>query len=295
MDEETLQRLEALGYMHTGQTAPPIEEVLRSDGAPPQDRVGDINLLSVAKQRLYDKQPNQAKASINTLLDRQPDNPMVLEMLATAELQLGRIDEALEVLHRIQRLQPEGTRMTSGLALQIGALHLYRGDHDTAYELLSDSQSLNPTAQVEYMISIIHGERGRVDQEIDALNAALELDPAYTPARLSLAIRLASLGENEAADSHFKTAVSNQPFMPRTHYNYGTFLVKQGETEEAERRFQRAAEVAPEYLPAHYALVALNVGLGRYDQARDYYEVLANLAPDSRETERAHQLLEGVS
>ncbi len=293
VDDDTRKRLEALGYLKTTVgTEGPIEEVLRFDGVPPQDRIGDVNLMSRAKQLFFDKKPAAARDAAAELLRRQPGDPMALEMLASADLQMGLIDEALAWVNQLRELYPEGTQLSAKLMLQLGTLNLYKGEFETALDLLHNAEALEPSADGQYLIALTHLSMGDVEGELTPLEAALELESAYGPARVALGVHFARQGRPEAARREFLRALEDQPYFPRAHFNYGAFLTEQGLLNEALARFERAVELAPDYAQALLALVAVSIDLERPDEARRWYEILLERAPDAPEVRSAESILE---
>jgi len=293
VDQETRRRLEALGYLgNAAGMEGPIEETLCSEGIAPQDRVGNVNLMSRAKQLLFDKRFVAARDAAAELFRRQPGDPMALEMLASASLQMGRIDEALGYVNQLRKLYPDGTESSARLMLQLGTLNLYRGEFETAIELLDNADALDPSAEGRYLISLTHLLMGDRVAEKASLESALKLDPTYGPARVALAVHLAREGRTEAARREFLRAIADQPYFARAHFNYGAFLVEQGSLEEARDRFERALQLEPDYPKALLAMVAVSADLGRADEARRWYGILVEKAPDSPERDAARNIVE---
>ncbi len=293
VDAETRRRLEALGYIKSAAgSEAPIREGLRSDGLPPQDLVGDVNLMSRAKHLLFKRKSVAARDAAAELLLRHPGDPMALEMLASASLQMGLVDDALGFVHQLRETYPEGTQMSARLMLQLGTLQLYKGAFDQALDLLEGAQALEPGAEGQYLISLTHLSMGDGEGELRALEAALELDAGYAPARVGLGVNSARRGEVENAQREFLRAIADQPYFPRAHFNYGAFLVGQDRLEEALGLFERAVDLAPDYARALLALVAVTTDLGRPEDAQRWYEQVRKRAPDSPEARQAALILE---
>jgi len=295
MDESTRQQLAALGYLQTNADSElEIEEILRDDGVPPQDRVSDINRLSRAKQLLFQRQSLVARDAALDLLAADPDNPAYLEMLAMAELQLGRYDESLKVLRSMRDYVQSG-EVAKGLMLQLGTVLLYQGDREAALEMARKSIEIDAQPEAFYLEAMALASLERRQEELAALQAALEVDPDFAPARTNLAIRMAQNGDRESARTNFELAVRSQPYDPRIVYNYGTFLVESGDLEGAAHHFERATELGPRYLSAQYALAVVSADLGRWDRVREIAGFLDQRAPESREAGMVRALLEEVS
>ncbi|MEM7584512.1 MAG: sulfatase-like hydrolase/transferase [Acidobacteriota bacterium] len=288
---ETARRLAALGYLQgSGERVGPIEERLRSDGDPPQDHASTLTLYSQAKNLLFQDRPLEAHEFLLALLRTDPDNPHYLELLASAELKLGNADEALAILERL-KMSPTGYPLPEDVARMAAGILSSRGEIDKAYERYREAEVLDPTAEGAYRLSRIHASRGEVHDELRFLNEALELDPTFVPARLDLAVRQAMSGELAEAEVQFRRALADHPYLARSFYNFGTFLVQNERSAEAVSYFQRAVELEPGYLQAHYALVEILLGLGEPDAAFEHFEALEELAPLSREARLALDLL----
>jgi len=295
MDEATRRQLAALGYLQTNADSElEIEEVLRDDGVPPQERVGDINSLSRAKQLLFQRHSLVARDAIEDLLAADPGNPAYLEMLAMAELQLGRYDEALDVLRSMPGYV-QGGEVVKGLMIQLGTVFLYRGDGEAALEMAENSLEIEAQPEAFYLQAMALASLERREEEFAALLAALEVNPDFAPARTNLAIRQAQRGDRESARTNFELATKSQPYDPRIVYNYGAFLVESGDLEGAARYFERAIELGPQYLSARYAFAVVSADLGRWDRVREVAEYLDQRAPESREAESIRALLAEVS
>ncbi|MEM8964365.1 MAG: tetratricopeptide repeat protein, partial [Acidobacteriota bacterium] len=295
MDEETRQKLQALGYLGSGAGADePIEEVLRQGGIPPQDTVTYINDISQVKIKIFRHQSLVALEILETLLDNDPENPSYLEMSVTANVQLGRLDEALAIIERARALDATSVA-TSTILLQLGSLYFYQGDLDKAEPLLRQSLDLEPLALGHYLLASVYTARGDLAAERAALEAALDADPSYAPARVDLAIRYAQAGDRERAARELDRALRDQPYFAKGYYNYGAFLVEGGDLDGALSQFERAVELDPNYWLGYLALVELSLALDKPTDAKQHYQTLLRRAPNRDETAQARERIEGIS
>ncbi len=295
VDPETARRLAALGYLQGGgERVGPIDEVLRDDGDPPQDHAGTITVYSMAKNLLFQDRPLEAQEFIRGLLRTDPENPHYLELLANAELKLGRFDEALAILEGLER-SPSGYPPPEEVLTMAAGILMARGEIDMAYEKYREAEAIEPSARGAYRLAKIHALGGEAYDEQRFLEKALEIDSAFVPARLDLAVQHAIKGDLEVAEAHFSQALDDHPYFARSFYNFGAFLVQTDRREEAVGYFRRATELEPRYLQAHYALVEVLLGLGERDAALEHFETIEQLAPASREAQLARELLEGES
>ena len=290
IDDETAQRLMALGYLQpSGVQVGAIAEELIQDGDPPQDRAVTISMYSHSKQLMYEGRWLDAREVLQRLLRLDPDNGHYLDLLAMAESRLGRVDSAIEILQSIPHdaaVPPRNKVLES-----IGTLMLAKGDSQGALERLRDSQALLRTAEGQMRLADLYEGLGDTLQQERHVKASLEADETFVPARLALAVILAGQGDLEGARAAFVRALEDHPYYPRGHFNYGVFLASQGDLETALEHFRRATVLAADYGQAWAAVVETLVLLEREEEALDAYLELVARSPNSPYTEQAAQTL----
>jgi tetratricopeptide (TPR) repeat protein len=222
-DEETRQRLMALGYLSAaGGASLEIIERLRQDGAPPQDHVSEVNAISRGKLLLLDGKPLHAEETFRSLLERSPHSPMYNEMLASALLQLGKLEAAREALERIQGGDAGASKQ---LWSQLAFDYLAHRDLEAALEVSAAAAQRFPSAPVYFVRAAALRRAGDGPAAERALARALEIDPDHVEARIDLALRLVERGEIEDAASELEAALEINPYAPRAHYNYARLLL----------------------------------------------------------------------
>ncbi len=296
VDADTRARLEALGYLAAGAgEGQEIREELRGDGIAPQDRAQDVSLIGLARSLSYQGNYWGARDIVLRLLVGAPNDPFYLEMLAAAELNLGRLDESLQAVEKLLALGPGSNRSAERLLLQIGVRKRGEGDRAAGLRLIRRSLELEPTAESYYLLAALEGQEGRTAEQKSLLERALGLDPRYGPARLDLAARLAQEGRRDQAKAEMERLIADHPYYAKAHYNYGAFLFEQGDAASALARFDRAIALDPDYVKARLAAIAARLALGRRDEARKGLAELQARAPASAEAEQARRLVENPS
>lgn len=293
VDEETRQRLQALGYLQGSGDDSAIVEGLFEGGIAPQDRVGDVSAFSQAKNALLQGQPLACRELALVLLERDRENPAYLEILAQAELQLGRPKAAIRALERIMN-SPIGGANPDRTMLQMGFLLYSSGSIERGLDLVEKSQQEHPSGAGLHLLAMIYTEQGRPEEGRQALVQAIEIEPGYAPARLDQSINLAQAGRFTEAKTEFEDLLRLNPYNAQVLFNYGNFLVNQDQLEAALARFARAAIIEPRYLRAHHAIVAVLHDLGRKADAEAQVERLREIAPASAEYQRSRELVEGM-
>lgn len=288
LDAEVRQRLESLGYLHSsGDAGEEILETLRQDGQAPQDRVGDVNDLSAAKHLLFKGRAAEALLYTQKLIAGAPQSPLYLELHASTLSELGRLDEAWDVLARLRAVGS----VSEPLVLRLTSRRFGNGEERLALDSLREHVTSSPSAQGAWLLASFHKRLGERDEAFAALEKALELEPSFVPARIDFAIHLAESGDAPAAESHFLRALEDAPYYPKVYYNYGTFMLQDGRFTDAIGYFRRAIALAPRYLKAHLALVASCIAAEESPLAEEAYATLQRLAPQSEEAVTAAELL----
>ncbi len=291
VDDETARRLQALGYLQISRDGiDPIEETLNEDGAAPQDHVRNVTEYSQAKGYLFQGRIPEAKEMLLVLLDRDPENPHYLELLASAEMRLGRFEQALEILEQLEVLST-GYPPTERVLETAGRVLLAQGSVVEALGKLQRAQTIEETASGQYRLAKIYESLGRGDDELRLLRRAVELDSTFAPAHIDLGIRHAIVGKLDTAEASFLRAIEADPYFERSYFNYGAFLIQKEQPEIAIAYFRRAVELRSNYVEAHYALVETQLKLGRREEAMLGYEALNKVAPKSERAALARDLL----
>lgn len=289
ISEEVREQLAALGYLRMndggGETT---GETLREGGIAPQDRVRDINDMSSAKHLLFKGQFAEALPIMERLIEAAPDSPVYQELYGSALANLGRVDEAWDLLLTMRQTG----KVSEGFLLAITTQRFEQGETQESLELLEAYVEGRPAAKPAWVLAGLYLKLGETTRAKTMLDKALELEPHFTLARIDLAIYFSNNNQPELAHQHFQTSLENDPFNPKAHYNYGTFLVQSGLLERGYSQFQRAVDLAPKYLKAHLGLLALDVAESRLDKARETLKKMRDIAPQSQEIKTAEELLE---
>ncbi|MEM1179393.1 MAG: sulfatase-like hydrolase/transferase [Acidobacteriota bacterium] len=295
LDEESVRRLQALGYLQSsGDKVGPLEEQLRQDGEAPQDHAETISIYSQAKSALASGRSLEARDLLRDLLSRDPGNVHYVELELTVARQLGQADEALRLLDQLSESSaatgyPPVERI-QGLRAEI---FLQRGDIDTAYDYYREVVAVAPSAPILHRLAQIHQIRGEDREARRFLEKSIEEDAGFAPAHLDLAVSHAVGGDVEAAQASFTEALRLQPYAARAHYNFAAFLAQTDQIVAAIERLERALELRPAYPQALQAQVELHLLDGDLDGARTYMARLEAQAPGSAPHQAARELMTG--
>ena len=131
-----------------------------------------------------------------------------------------------------------------------------------AYQQLDSARILYQRARVfepgalgwNYLLGVLESNAGDFPAAIGPLRAALEIDPAFAPARRRLAEALMQTNDLEGARGELDAVLSANSSDPRALVLLGRLQVRSEEGSAALDAFRRAVDQAPEYGAAHYEL-----------------------------------------
>lgn len=276
-DRETLERLEALGYVSESGEAPgTVIDELRSDGPPPQDHVGEINKRSLIKNYLSKGDYLSAKEVCLDVLEVDPENSYFKMMAAWAYLGMGQIEVAVELVEKL----PQILGIHTGFVFRVAAAAAAAGEYQRAITLIDRSLATKLDAGGLALRAEICRTMDNPQGYVNGLRQALEVDERYVPARIALAVVLAQENRFEEAATELRTAITHDPLNARSHFNYGRLLIDMGHVSEARTHLERAIELNRVYWPPYLALMAIDVDMGAAERASATYERLTEVCSD---------------
>lgn len=292
IDEETLDRLQSLGYIQGDGNTGEIVETLRGDGIAPQDRVHHVSNLSLAKSSLAAGQWQEAKLAINRLLEEDPDNKAYLYIASAVAIGMG--ERALARGYLESMVETDGlTKASADSVLKLVGIMVNAGEVDQGLSMLETHLAAKPSAQGFYRLAMYKKRRGDIEPAKSAFRRAIELEPKDYVSRKELAILLDRDGDAEGADRLFQEALELQPYFANLHYNYGVFALTHGQTEVAVERFDRAIMLAENYLVARHAAAVLAIQAGDFEKAQAHITWFESHAPESSHATELFALMEG--
>jgi Flp pilus assembly protein TadD len=147
---------------------------------------------------------------------------------------------------------------------------------------------LNGRAWMNYGLALMR--RGEYPGAKAAFERAQPLTPSYSFLEVNIGILNGAMGDQQAAEAHFRRALELEADQPGSHYFYARWLVQRGRSPEAIPHLQEVVRLSPADEPARRLLLDLSSARGELDatsrQARDYLAIF----PDDR---RAQAYLAG--
>ncbi|MGO9114776.1 MAG: fused MFS/spermidine synthase [Thermoguttaceae bacterium] len=164
-------------------------------------------------------------------------------LLATALLDEGRIDEAIEHFQKSLKIESQ----SAPNHFSLGVLLASRGRTDEAIEHLEEAVSLDPDhASAHSNLGVALDRRGRKDEALDHFRRAVAIAPDYVEGLRNLGKALLDRTRYAEGVACYRKAVAIKPDGAEIRFDLGLALKQQGKIDEALAEFRQALPLAEE-------------------------------------------------
>lgn len=264
VSEETRRQLAALGYLSTtGESPGAVSEELRVDGTPPQDRVGDINLMSRLRQALSRGAFPMALQTASTLVERAPDNAYYRAKLAAAHLGLGRTEDAARVVDETAELSAANVPDF----LRVARTLFDEGSTERGIAMARRLVAVEDTVGAQLVLGGLLEDHGDSEGFLASMERALELEPERAEPRLALAEHHLESGSFDRVREQLTPVIDRYPAHAGALLLLGRVERGEERLDEALSHVQRSLTLGPNACEAHLEKVAILKQMGRTGDA----------------------------
>lgn len=260
VDQESLERLRALGYIAMGSTGPAATGERKN----PVDMVHLHTALERARLFSNDQLYEEAVQLLEGLLVEDPNNLAALTDLASAHVGLNQLDEAFVVIESALALAPDHGQ----LLLMLARVERSRGEADRALALTDHVLELNPTNMAAWQFKAqTEFTRGEKDNGKSTLGQALEVEPQH-PITNTMYAQFVEIpdGEYDKAELRLRKATARDPYQAYPWRTLGGLLEHLGRLDEAETAYREGLEHSPDD-PSLHALLAVQLAKREHPDA----------------------------
>lgn len=262
-------------------------------------------------QHLFDylenrsKLPPQARTQLDQTeliaqLEKRPDEPQNLYMLAESYLKLGKREEARNAVARFDKLSGDDYRSQTGIGVLLARYRLYDDaiEHfqtalranpesdDVKFDLagaqfrkaqyaeaLETIQRISPPGQQDdatlALLGDIYAHLGDTARALQIFRSAISRNPDNDQYYLSLA--LIQLRQNDAAGAAqtLQSGLKRTPASGKIQWGLGLVSALEGKTGLAAERLERALELLPEWPGSYSTLGVFYYQTGQIEKARE--------------------------
>jgi arylsulfatase A-like enzyme/Tfp pilus assembly protein PilF len=275
LDQETIDRLRALGYM-AGGGGVSVEDEGEKERADPKDRIELHQMIMVAQSRMGKGEKESSKRLLERVLEIDGEIVDAHQMLG----QIASIEQDFNVaaghFQHVLAVDESHTKALFGLA--------------RAYEKLGrkDEAAVGFRRVLEISGRDIRATSALADiyierQELDEAGSVLDdaLDQPDPPAFLlnKLGELRALQGQTVEAQTLFERAISRNDKLAEPHFNLAVLHEEDGDWHEAVQLYEDAIERAPRHFQAHFNLGRLYGQLGQLDRQQWHWEAAIESNP----------------
>ncbi len=244
------------------------------------DRIGALDAAIAAYRSALAERPDFRKASNNLILalvkagqgaeavkrarafvEVVPDDPDRLFTLGLAQSEQD-VARAIETFRHVLALAPRHTLARYNLALV-----LKRSDRLTeAIEELNRSLAIEPRPEAYYTQGVIYWHLGNPDRAMRALRDAIEAQPRYADAYVTLGSILKERRDWTASADALRRAIALQPDQPAAHYVLGQVFRLSGDEPAARAELATADRLRDQAQGQQEAAVWTAVGIAKMDR-----------------------------
>ncbi|GJL93706.1 MAG: sulfotransferase [Hyphococcus sp.] len=222
-------------------------------------------------------QLQEAEKEVRALLERYPDEYLVLTVAGAIYLALQQFEQSISIYQRSLNVKPGDATAHNNIGVALTAL----GHDEEAVKSFEQAIRFNP-----HYISALNNmagglkKLGQFDEAILRYQEALSIDPRALDVCLNLAVLFVELGKYDDAIEYSQKALKLNPNSAEAYNNLGSSLAALGEIENAINAYQKTVLFLPEDANSHYNLGKALASLGRNVEAFEHFNKAQILKPD---------------
>lgn len=262
------EALAALGYM--ANTSP-----TRRNPPDPRDLVAGHVQIERAQYHLAAGEHKEALASIDVMLDSDPENLAALSLKGNVYTAMGDFDLAEQTYRRCLEIDPANSDVVEGLC----RLERLQGRHERVIELAQVGRGTrSPFGMFDAIEARALAALGREDEADALLASVLATNPDDPDLLSAYAERLRKQGKDAEAEATLTRAVAKSPFHQRARRQLGQLLQKGGRSQDAVEVYEEMLRIKPDDAETHFAIGSVLLDSDP-TAALPYLEEASRLAP----------------
>jgi len=272
IDEETMRRLAALGYV--GGTVETSEGKILAD---PKDMLHLYNAVMDAAALTVGNDYAGAALTLEGVLKEDPANPQARFLLAMCYEKTERDAESKAILDGVLKDDPDNVRALIAMA---GILSR-EGSFDQMVAICKRALAKDErNTQAYALIADAHTASNDHAGALPYLQKAVEIQPKLTRNRNNLAACLIGLGRLGEAEAELKSILESYPKFPLIHFNLGLLYEEQGRLGDARQAYVTEVALHPGGVAARFNLANLLLRLGDAAGAEEQLRALVAGKPE---------------
>jgi tetratricopeptide (TPR) repeat protein len=239
-------------------------------------------------------------AQLTEQIQKHPDQPQDLYLLAETYLKLGKAEDARKAIAQLDQLSANDYRTQTGVGVLLARYRLYdeaiqhfraalraNPDSDDVKFDLADayfrkglySQALEAAGQVSAagrqddsylaLLGDIQAHLGETARATEIFRDAIKRNPDNDQYYLSLTLVQLHANDVRGASDTLKQGLARIPSSGKISWGLGLISVLEGNTAQAAERLERAVELLPEWAGSYSTLGVFYYQTGQIEKARE--------------------------
>lgn len=248
IDEETRQKLAALGYIGTFSDQSSVDEGRLGN---PKEKIVIFNQLSRTKELMLEEKYEEAVALINQITEEDPDVIDAYFTLGNLYFKKREFDKALDSFLTVLEKRP-GDSFT---IINIANSYMGIGDLDEADKFVASIiDSIPPDSQLYYVFANIKNLKEEYEEAINYYKECIKLNPSSASAYSALGGVYVVQKRFDDAEQYLQKANEINSEMRNLHYNMALLHEEKGEMTEAADEYKQELENVPHNFKACFNL-----------------------------------------
>lgn len=247
MDEDSRQKLAALGYLGTITDAS-LEGKKLGD---PKDKITIFNQLSEARELGLERKFEAAVLMIEKIITEDPDVIDAYFAMGNLYFKEKNFEKALEYFFQVLSRQPNDTFTVSNIANS----YIMMDELDEAEKfLLSIIDALPPDSQINLIMGNINNAQREYDTALAYYKKCIELNPASASAYNAIGGIYVVQKNLDKAEEFLREAEKRNSKLMNIHYNLAQLLEERKDFTQAETEYKKELENIPHNFRASFNL-----------------------------------------
>lgn len=266
MDEESRQKLAALGYIGTFAASSSLEGRRLGD---PKEKIVIFNRLSEARELGLEGKSDRAMGMIMEIIEEDPDVIDAYSALGIMYIRDRKLEEAVETFQKVLELKPDDNNAVINIANSLVKL----GKMDEAEEFILERLEFHKQDSLVYLsLGNIKNSKKEYDEAIKHFEKCIELNPASASAYAALGGIYITQNDLDQAEIYLKKADGMNTKLQNVHYNFALLLEARGDLSGAMSEYLEELENIPHNFRASYNLSRLHRIRGDTAKELDYLD-----------------------
>lgn len=205
-----------------------------------------------------------------------PDQPKLLQMLGSVQLESGNLDAARSAYDRALTLDPN----FAGAHTALGHIAMMSADNTLAGQYFRTALRVEEDPQALSGLGILALNDGDAESALKYLTRAADLSPNDASIAFNLGRGFAARGMAAFAEQAFRNALRLNPGLPHANNALGQLLIQDKRVAESEPYFRALTGVRGFELAADLGLGDVARMQERYEEAAEAYQRALTVKPD---------------